>query len=195
MNNNGERPFLVEDLKQYLYCPRIVFFERCMPGIRPRTFAMDVGHEDHLEAQHNARRRSLATLNITEGERTFNVDIVDAELNLHGKLDEVVTTREGELIPVEYKSGLKLAENHRVQVAAYALLLERARLVEVTRAFVYLIPKRKMQSLKVTAEDKARVQTLLATLSRMVATEDMPAPTPERSRCAGCEFRRFCNDV
>lgn len=195
MTNSDDRPFLVEDLKQYLYCPRIVFFERCTPGIRPRTYAMDVGHEDHLEAQHNARRRSLAALNIAEGERTFNVDIIDVVLNLHGRLDEVVTTPDGEKIPVEYKSARKLALNHRIQIAAYALLLERAAGVAVTRAFVYLMPLRKMQSVKVTDEDKARVQELLAALSSMVTAENMPLPTTERARCVGCEFRRFCNDV
>lgn len=195
MTNSHERPFLVEDLKQYVYCPRIVFFERCTPGIRPRTYAMDVGHEDHVEAQHNARRRSLAALKITEGERAFSVDIMDVALNLHGKLDEVVTTPDGERIPVEYKSARKLAHNHRVQVAAYALLLERQTGVEVTRAYVYLMPLRKMRIVKVTAEDKAHVRELLAELSAMVITENMPEPTTERARCAGCEFRRFCNDV
>lgn len=191
----SERPLRVEDLKQYLYCARIVFFERCMPGIRPRTYAMDVGHEDHEEAQRNARRRSLAALNISDGERLFNVDIVDNELRLHGKLDEVVRTPEGEMIPVEYKSARKLVETHRMQVAAYALLLESAWSVEVTRGYVYLMPLRKIRSVKITGEDKQRVLDTLAALSRMVATENMPAPTPERARCAGCEFRRFCNDV
>jgi CRISPR-associated exonuclease Cas4 len=195
MSSRTERPFIVEDLKQYLYCPRIVYFERCMPGIRPRTYSMDIGHEDHAESQQNARRRSLAALDITEGERAFSVEIVDAELNLHGKLDEVITTSAGERIPVEYKSSRKLADNHRLQIAAYALLLQRAEEVEVSRAFVYLMPLRKTRTLRITAEDKAQVEVVLSQISRMVTTEWMPEPTPIRARCAACEFRRFCNDV
>lgn len=195
MSSRTERPFIVEDLKQYLYCPRIVYFERCMPGIRPRTYSMDIGHEDHAESQQNARRRSLAALDITEGERAFSVEIVDAELNLHGKLDEVITTSAGERIPVEYKSSRKLADNHRLQIAAYALLLERAEGVEVSRAFVYLMPLRKTRTLRITAEDKAQVEVVLSQINQMVTTEWMPEPTPIRVRCAACEFRRFCNDV
>lgn len=195
MNTKHERPLLVEDLKQYLFCPRIVFFERCMPGIRPRTHAMDIGHEDHAEAQHNARRRSLSALKITTGERSFNVDIIDSELNLHGKLDEVVTTPDGGQIPVEYKSTRKLADNYRVQIAAYALLLERAASIEVTCAYVYLMPLRKTRSVKVTIEDKKNVRELIAAINRMITSENMPVATIERARCAGCEFRRFCNDV
>jgi CRISPR-associated exonuclease Cas4 len=130
-----------------------------------------------------------------QGQREFDVEILDESLNLHGKLDEVVTTGAGEVIPVEYKSSAKIYHNHRLQVFAYALLLESARQVQVERAYIYLIPLRKARIMPITREDKQRVRDILAELSVMVTDESMPAPTPERSRCQGCEFRRFCNDV
>ncbi|MCU0464691.1 MAG: CRISPR-associated protein Cas4 [Anaerolineae bacterium] len=195
MTNNLERPLIVEDLKQYTYCRRIVYYQRCTPGIRPRTFSMDAGKEDHLEARQNARRRSFVQMGFEQGRREFDVDIIAADLNLHGKLDEVVTTDTGEVIPVEYKGTNKVAANHKIQVAAYAVLLESARGVTVKRAYVYLIPLRKAQLMPVKPEDKAHVRGLLAEMAQMVAGETMPPPTSVRSRCAGCEFRRFCNDV
>lgn len=195
MTDLPEDLLIVENLKQALYCRRIVFYERCMPGIRPRTYQMDVGAEDHLDARQNARRRTLEPLAIEIKERHFDVDIIDAGLRLHGKLDEVVLSTTGEYLPVEYKSARKLTPSHRIQVAAYALLLEREHKVAVTRALIYLIPMRKTQIVKVTEADKQQVEQVLAEVRAMVTTEQMPDPTPERSRCAACEFRRFCNDV
>lgn len=195
MHSTEERPFIVEDLKQFLYCPRIMFYERCMPGVRPRTFSMDAGHEDHLEARQNAQRRTFVQMGVENGRREFDIDIIDTDLNLHGKLDEVVMTETGELFPVEYKGTRKVADNHRLQVVAYAVLLERARGVEVKRAYVYLIPMRKARLLKINPEDKQQLYETLDVMTAIVMAEEMPPPTPVRSRCQGCEFRRFCNDV
>ncbi len=33
----------VTDLKQYCYCPRILFYMRCLPGVRPLTVKMEEG--------------------------------------------------------------------------------------------------------------------------------------------------------
>lgn len=190
-----EAPFIVENIKQYLYCPRIVFFERCLPGIRPRTFAMDVGHEDHIEARRNARRRLMPDREFDGAERTFDVDIIDMELHLRGRLDEVIVTRQGEAIPVEYKAARKITPTHRIQVAAYALLLERQSGTAVGQAYIYLIPTRKTHLLPITREDTAAVERVLVSLQTMIAHECMPEPTAIRARCNVCEFRRFCNDV
>lgn len=195
LKTTPERPFIVENLKQFVYCRRIVFYERCMPGVRPRTFSLNAGHEDHIEAKRNAKRRSFSQMGFEQGQREFDVEIFDESLNLHGKLDEVVTTNGGEVFPVEYKSSAKVSDNHRLQVFAYALLLEAARQVKVEHAYIYLIPLRKARIMPITPEDKLRVRDMLAELSDMVTKESMPTPTLVRSRCQGCEFRRFCNDV
>jgi CRISPR-associated exonuclease Cas4 len=193
--NDLEHLVIVENLKQYAYCPRITFYERCMPTIRPRTFSMDAGHDEHLEARQNARRRTFAQMGLEHGQREFDVDIIDLELGLRGKLDEVVTAENGEVIPVEYKGAQKVAEHHRLQVTAYAVLLERARAVTITRAYVYLIPVRKARFITITAEDRQRFFESLESIQQMTTQEQMPAPTPIRARCQACEFKRFCNDV
>lgn len=190
-----ERPFIVEDIKQYSYCPRIVYFRWCMPGVRPRTFSMDAGHEDHIESRRNAHRRTYAQMGLERGKREFDVDIVDPLLNLHGRLDEVITTENGAILPVEYKASEKLTDNHRLQVIAYALLLEESSKVEINQAYVYLIPLRKARKITIKPEEKHRLRMLLDEMSAMVAGEIMPDPTDVRIRCQGCEFRRFCNDV
>jgi len=195
MTDSLERLFIVEDLKQYGYCPRIVFYTRCMPGIRPRTFSMEAGRDDHDEARRSARRRTFVQMGLESGRREFDVDIVCPALNLRGKLDEVVTADSGEVIPVDYKAAGKAAENHRLQLAAYALLLEADRRTTVHRGYIYLIPTRQARLVKLRPADKQTVRQLLAEMSQIVDAEAMPPPTPVRARCAGCEFRRFCNDV
>ena len=51
--------FTVTDLKQYMYCPRIVYYTYCMPLLRPTTFKMEEGIVTHGEEKARERRRSL----------------------------------------------------------------------------------------------------------------------------------------
>ncbi len=34
-------------LKQFAYCPRVVYYETCTPGVRPTTYKMQAGNEAH----------------------------------------------------------------------------------------------------------------------------------------------------
>ena len=36
----GEELVTISLLKQYTYCARVVYYETCTPGIRPRTFSI-----------------------------------------------------------------------------------------------------------------------------------------------------------
>ena len=38
----------VTDLKQYTYCPRIVFYRYCLPRVRPITSLMKEGIQSHV---------------------------------------------------------------------------------------------------------------------------------------------------
>ncbi len=49
----------VTDLKQYTFCPRIVFYRYCLPRIRPITYSMEEGirsHEEEETREDNSRR-------------------------------------------------------------------------------------------------------------------------------------------
>jgi len=187
--------FTVTDLKQFDYCARVVFYERCLPRVRPRTYKMDVGRDVHQDEQHRASRRSLAGYGLPAGERHFDVRLHSERLGLHGKLDELVISSDGDCFPVDYKLAKQVATNHRLQLAAYALLLEDMRDVRIERGYIYLMPTRKTVEVAITPKLRSAVETRLRDLQRMVETEAMPPPTDVRARCFDCEFRRFCNDV
>jgi len=51
--------FVVTDLKQFAYCPRVVYYSYCLPLIRPMTYKMKAGQEAHVEEKGREQRRSL----------------------------------------------------------------------------------------------------------------------------------------
>ena len=187
--------FTVTDLKQFSYCPRVIFYERCLPHVRPRTYKMDAGRDAHEEEPRRAVRRTLSGYDVLAGERFFNVRLSSPRLMLTGEIDEVVRTADGEIFPVDYKLAKSASPHYKVQLAAYALLLMEREGVAVTRGFIYLIPIRKLVSVSMTPKLFQQVAEALAALRHIVEREQMPPPAANRNRCVSCEFRRFCNDV
>jgi len=127
-----EEPELITatDIKNYHFCPRIVYFTRVL-GFRERTTELEEeGRKAHDEF-HRKERRRLTLL----GEKTVMVEqkwtalwLKSEKLGLEGVVDMVAKTPEGYVI-VEYKNirtPQKITPDHLYQAAAYAMLVEEA---------------------------------------------------------------------
>lgn len=191
----------VTDLKQFTYCPRIVYYRYCVPTIRPVTYKMEAGIAAHVDETEREQRRSLRPYGLTLGERFFDVRLDSEALGIRGRLDMVVALPElaaadAELIPVEYKLSERTIGRHfKVQLAMYAVLLEAAWARPVRRGFLYLIPTRKAVAVPLTSALRQQAHRQITAIRTMVEREVMPDPPATRRPCVSCEFRRFCNDV
>jgi len=186
---------LASDLRQYTYCPRIIYYRYCWPDIRPQTYNMEAGRLAHSDEEGREQRRSLRAYGLTDGERVFDCQLESVTLGVRGKVDLVIY-REHEVIPVEYKNSPgRLGPHVLLQLATYGLLLEEAAARPAQRGFVYYIPARRAREIPLDATLKAAVVVTLSAMREMILAERMPLPPPQRNRCEICEFHRFCNDV
>ena len=197
-NERLKVPWRVTDLKQYIYCPRILYYHICLPRVRPVTYKMQASVEAHAKAQDQERRRSLRAYGLEQAERHFNVALVSERLGMRGEVDLVLETERGgqpQVIPVDYKLSKKVAKHFSLQLTAYAVMLEDAWGVPVKRGFLYLLPLRQAREVRITARRRTALDEALAAMNAMLLREWMPPPTRQRAKCVVCEFRRFCNDV
>ncbi|MCB0206016.1 MAG: CRISPR-associated protein Cas4 [Anaerolineae bacterium] len=186
----------VTDLKQFAYCPRVVYYRYCMPLLRPTTHKMQSGIEAHDKATVDEQRRSLRAYGLDEGERRFDVPLVSQRLGLSGRIDLVILTGNSEAMPVDYKLTRHRNSGHfKLQLAAYAELLEENWPVTVRTGWLYLIPERKAERISLTGRLRAKVRAQVGEIRQMIELQAVPQPTPQRARCVDCEFRRFCNDI
>lgn len=185
----------VSDLKQWFYCRRVVYWTYCLPRARPTTPKMKIGAAKHEVWSVLERRRKLRAYGLGAGERYFHVPLFAESLGLRGVLDLLIVA-EGRYYLVEFKDTTQpLRQNAKLQVAAYALLVEEVYRVTVSGAFVYRIPLGRVDEVTVTPALRAHVRAALGEIRAMLSEERMPPPTPQRGRCVDCEFRRFCGDV
>ncbi len=103
----------VSDLKQYIYCPRILYYYYVMPVPRRVTRKMEYGRLEHVEIKKLEKRRGLKTYGILEGERLFNYPLNSPRLGLHGVIDMIIATYDGHVYPVEFKHSMSREGLHQ----------------------------------------------------------------------------------
>lgn len=188
-------PLRVHDLKQWAYCPRIVFYSHVMPVDKKSTYKMEHGRQAEEAIDALEKRRKLSEFGLAEGRRQFHVWCGSRALGLSGKLDLLIDSPVG-LFPVDFKaSDRSVHENHIVQLCGYALLLEEKFGRPVERGFIFLIPIEEIVPVELTPERKERARNLLEEIRSAIASEAMPDPTEVRARCENCEYRNYCADI
>ena len=191
-----DAPFRISDLKQWVYCPRVLYYAMCLPKIRPTTYKMKAGIEAGRDEEGREARRSLRPYGLDSGRREFDVPLSSSRYGLRGKADMVIwVDSPAEVILVDYKLSEIGGEHFKLQLMAYGLLLEEMSGVPAKRGFIYFIPKRRAEEVKFTPSLREKLLLTLESMHRMLHTEIMPIPTPHRNKCLACEFRRFCNDT
>jgi len=193
-----EPPFRVTDLKQWVYCPRILYYQFCLPDVRPVTYKMEAGAEAGRREEDREVRRSLQRYELETGRREFDVQVSSLRLGLRGKVDLVIWVEgpsDAEVIPVDYKLSRTMEKHFQLQLLAYGLMLEEKSQIPARRGFLYSIPERCAYEVKFTARMKTTFQATLESMQMMLRSEAMPEPTTQHGKCVNCEFRRFCNDV
>jgi CRISPR-associated exonuclease Cas4 len=184
----------VTDLKQHVYCARIPYWTYLAPIEKRLPPKVAYGAEDHALLARLEERRTLKSYGLAEGTRRFHVRLTSERWELTGVLDALLETAE-ERIPVEYKDtlgGMRL--NHRLQLAAYALLLEELPGPPVRRGMVFAIPEGRVYTVRLDGALRRQVLEVIAEIRRNLEEELLPPPADRWSKCRDCEFLRFCGD-
>lgn len=188
-------PLRVVDVKQYVYCPRIIYYTYVLPVERVRTFKMDVGREEHAALERLEARRTLARYGLDAGQRRFRVPLSSKRLGLSGVLDLLVESPQG-LFPVEYKfTEARMGAHHKYQLLAYCLLVEEAFGVPVRRAFVYLVPREQVVPVLVTDSARLHTRRILGAVRGLIEEGKFPSVRWHPARCRDCEFLNYCSDM
>lgn len=191
-----EEPELrVSDLKQYYYCPRVVYYQYVLPVDRKTTYKMEKGKVLHEELERLESRRKLKAYGLREGKRTFNKWIRSKHFGLNGKLDLLIET-EKEIYPVDFKfTRGRPFINHLYQLGGYGLILEDRTGRFPRKGFVYLIPQKDAVVFDLTGELRASCINALDDIRLMITRERFPDAPAQRAKCTDCEYQNYCRDV
>jgi len=116
------------------------------------------------------------------------------ELGLTGKIDKLEEDSEGNIFPVELKTGLfsnGIRKHEKLQVAAYALLLEDERGVKIPLGFLEYYQVKQRIPFLIKDEDKAEVLDILSKVKDLFETEKEPKKE-RKNFCNRCGYYEIC---
>lgn len=185
----------VTDIKQYIYCPRIIYYTYVCPVPKKTTYKMETGKIEHVSLDKLEKRRTLKRYNFQEGERVFHAYLKSDRLCLEGKLDMHIVSGK-QYFPVEYKfTERKAALNHKYQLISYAMLLEDHYNTAIRYGLLYLVPKRDITEVEITSNARDFIRGTIDKIKNMIGSEKFPPQQRQYAKCRDCEYLPFCNDI
>jgi len=175
----------VSDIVQYLYCPRKLYFTKIV-GIRITRPKMNVGKEIHENVVKAFRRRKI------EGELLENVYLESQKYGIKGCID-VIIKRGEEYIPVDVKFSRfrNIFYQWKMQLVAYAVLVEENFGCKVRRAYVYLTENKEWIEVEILPEDKEALVKIIERVEEIIREEKYPK-VGKSKKCNYCEVSKLC---
>ncbi len=178
-----------EEIRQFAYCKRILYFRHIVHAPMKQTYKMEEGENKHEQLQQSKN----ATKNTSQ--KYYNIYLTDPDLGLVGLIDYFEFDG-NEAYPIEIKSGndppKDLDNPHKYQVVAQAMLIEKNFdfLVKMVRIFYSKLDK--VVDYPITIEDKLAVLKIVEEITEMLSSEQMPESTNDIGKCVDCECKNYC---
>jgi len=189
----------VTDVKHYLYCPRIVYFERVLHSaaqLGSQQAESRELHEEHVSRELRRRGAIYYSPEFAEAEKQLFVALSSPALGLQGVVDCVIRLP-GECVPVDYKNTAsnrgRAWTDHRYQLVAYALLIEENYAVPVRRGFISYLPEKLVVPLAITPTMKTHVKRVIGHVKAIIREEKLPPIRVAKQKCTGgCGHKEIC---
>ena len=117
------------------------------------------------------------------------------ELQLKGIIDRIEVYEKG-YVPVELKTGKMPKEGvwpgHRVQIAAYAMLLEEKFNTKVKEGFVNYLDAKETRHIAINPYMKEEIRQLVNEVQELLNSHNPPQQVENKNKCAYCGMRDTC---
>jgi CRISPR-associated protein Cas4 len=121
--------------------------------------------------------------------------ISEEALDLSGKIDQVLVYPDG-VVPIEIKSGSAPKEgawdNHKIQLAAYALLLESKFQTAISFGYVKYIDHSISRRIEINAFLKDQVKDLAKNVKELIDSKKLPKKVSNLNKCEKCGLKKIC---
>jgi len=196
----AESSVSVTDIKHYIYCPRLVYFDKVLhatPIFGSQQEDSKELHEDYVKKELRRKEAIYYSPEFVGAEKLLFTSFSSGVLELQGNVDCIIRTVKEEYIPVEYKNMSsdkgKVCMDHKYQLAGYALLIEENFKTVVKRGFVNYLPETLILQIEITPTMKSYVKRVLGYIKRIIKDEELPPIRVAKQKCTGgCGHKQTC---
>jgi CRISPR-associated exonuclease Cas4 len=186
----------VSDALEYLFCPRFIFFERCLmiPEHQEKRYKVLKGRELHEVREKVNRDYVRKKLNCVRKE--ISVYLTSHKYHFKGEVDEVLFLEDGTAAPLDYKFAEfknTIYRTHKYQAALYGILIMEHFGVDVKRGFVcYTRSNNHVEEIDFKQKDYEKAKEIVSEILNIIQKGYFPEGTKQKARCVDCTYRNIC---
>jgi len=184
-------------VKQYYFCPRIIYYLGVLGCSERLTESMIEGRDYHLSEEQKAKRRKSVARERREPAKSVwsRLPVVSEKLGLYGVIDEIYETENG-LVIVEnkfMKAPRKPFPGHVYQGVAYAMLAEENIGKVVRKIVIRYLRDNKAFEIPLTEGLKRHVLWATKRIRSIIDGEKLPRRS--HKKCGNCGFIKICGGI
>jgi CRISPR-associated exonuclease Cas4 len=186
----------VSDALEYLFCPRFIFFERCLmvPEHQEKRFKVLKGRELHEIREKVNRDYLRKRLRCTRKE--ISVYLTSHKYHFKGEVDEVLFLEDGTAAPLDYKYAEfknTIYKTHKYQAALYGILIMEHFGVDVKKGFVcYTRSNNYVAEIDFRQKDFEMAKQIVREILMIIQRGYYLEGTKQKARCVDCTYRNIC---
>jgi len=103
----AENLISVTDIKQYIYCPRIVYFDRVLhakPIFGAQQSDSKELHEEYVTKELKRKDAIYYSPEFIGAEKFMYITLCSDQYSLQGNIDCIIRTARNEYVPIDYKN-------------------------------------------------------------------------------------------
>lgn len=181
---NPEPVIQISALEHHAYCPRQCALIH-VDGVwsdNAHTIRGTRGHRRVDSGQHRIER----------GRRVLRaLPLWSESLGLTGRADAVEVTADDQLVPVEYKIGVRHGDAADIQLCAQALCLEEMTGRPVATGALWFSGPRRRTKVAIDAALRARTRRVIDEVRTLLTAAHLP-PAVDDERCGSCQLLGHC---
>jgi CRISPR-associated exonuclease Cas4 len=186
----------VSDALEWLFCPRFIFFERCLmiPEHQEKRYKVLKGRELHEVREKVNREYVRKKLNCVRKE--ISVYLTSHKHHFKGEVDEVLFLEDGTAAPLDYKFAefkKTIYRTHKYQAALYGILIMEHFGIEVKKGFVcYTRSNNQVVEIDFKQKDYEKALQIVQEILMIIQKGYYPDGTKQKARCVDCTYRNIC---
>lgn len=179
--------------RQYLFCPRIVYFQEILGLHISMPVWTKQGDLHHKKQIILSKERTLKRFELDKGKMLFDLSLESEVYNIHGICDGLIETDE-EIVPIDFKLTNSLQRGHLFQLLGYALCAEEKYQKKSQIGFILTGEKAKANVIEFSSVLRGEFFNILKNIERILDKQILPETCANEHQCGQCEYFNYCND-
>ena len=199
MDNVNFEGISIFEVIDYIYCPRIIYYEKTLKISESKMEAFKEEEKKRLEEKGMINRRwvwdrlKLRKQSINNLEqwtnKEFNKELYSQKYHFHGKLDEILYLDEGTIVPLYYHNSKYTAredEQYKNLMTLFSILIEGQ------KGYILFLNNSSLKKIECTTKDFENIKQYINETLDLIETEKYPLEADGGTKCRDCYYKKIC---